>query len=74
MKHEKRRQVSGDIPFSFLNAIGHDTRAMERFFDLPYRTRETLTDAVCIAEDPDARTEQAIKSLANGGEGFFDQY
>lgn len=74
MKHDKRKQVSADIPFSFLNAMGHDTRAMGRFFELPYHTRETLTDAVSISDDPEARTEQALKSLANGGEGYCDQY
>ncbi|HIX90690.1 MAG TPA: hypothetical protein H9845_07325 [Candidatus Agathobaculum pullicola] len=74
MKHDKRKYVSADVPFSFLSAMGHDTRAMERFFELPHTSRETLTDAVCVSDDPDTRAEQALKSLANGGEGYFDQY
>ena len=65
MKQDKHKQVSADVPFSFLNAMGHDTRAMERFFELPHETRETLTDAVCVSDDPDTRTEQALKSLAH---------
>ena len=47
---------------------------MERFFELPRETRETLTDAVSIAENPDARGEQALKSLANGGEGYCERF
>lgn len=74
MEQGKRKQVSADVPFSFLNAMGHDTRAMEQFFTLPRKSRETLTDAVCVSDDPDARTEQALKSLANGGEGYCDRY
>ncbi len=71
-KHKKR--VSADIPFSFLNEMGHNTRAMDHFFDLPRETRETLTDAVSIADDPDGRAEQALKSLANGGEGYCEKF
>lgn len=71
-KHKKR--VSADIPFSFLNEMGHNTRAMDRFFDLPRETRETLTDAVSIADDPDGRAAQALKSLANGGEGYCEKF
>ena len=74
MKHDNRKQVSADVPFSFLSAMGHDTRAMERFFELPHASRETLTDAVCVADDPDTRAAQALKSLANGGEGYYDRY
>ena len=74
MEQGKRKHVSADVPFLFLNAMGHDTRAMERFFELPHETRETLTDAVCISDDPDTRTEQALKSLANGGEGYCERY
>lgn len=69
-----KKKVSGHVPFDFLNEMGHDTRAMERFFDLPRQTRETLADAVSIADDPDERAEQALKSLANGGEGYFEEY
>lgn len=74
MEQGKRKHVSADVPFSFLNAMGHDTRAMERFFELAHETRETLTDAVCVSDDPDTRTEQALKSLANGGEGYCERY
>lgn len=70
----EKKQVSGDIPFSFLNEMGHNTRAMERYFELPRETRETLADAVAIADDPDARAETALKSLANGGEGYCEKY
>ena len=72
-KHEKK-QVDADIPFSFLEELGHNTRAMERFFDLPAHARETLTDAVASAPAPDERGEQALKSLANGGEGYCDKF
>ena len=74
MKDKHKKQVSADIPFAFLNGLGHDTRAMERFFDLPRETQQTLTDAVSAADDPDTRAEQAYKSLANGGEGFCDRF
>ena len=74
MKDDRKKQVSADIPYSFLNELGHNTRAMDRFFDLPRETRETLTDAVSIADDPAARSEQAIKSLANGGEGYCEKF
>ncbi len=74
MKDDRKKQVSADIPFSFLNEMGHNTRAMDRFFDLPRETRETLTDAVSVADDPAARSEQAIKSLANGGEGYCEKF
>lgn len=74
VKHDKHKQVSADVPFSFLSAMGHDTRAMARFFELPHETRETLTEAVCVSDAPDARAEQALKSLANGGEVYCDRY
>ncbi len=72
-KHGKK-QVTGDVPFSFLNELGHDTRAMDRFFELPRESRETLTDAVSADDEPDERGAQAIKSLANGGEGYCDRF
>lgn len=75
MKNDvKKARVSADIPFSFLSEMGHNTRAMERFFELPRTTREILTDAVATADDPEARTEQALKSLAQGGQGFCDKF
>ena len=72
-KHEKK-QVDADIPFSFLHELSHNTRAMEGFFDLSAPSRETLTDAVSTAPDPNERGEQALKSLANGGEGYCDKF
>ena len=74
MKEHHKKQVSTEVPFHFLNGLGHDTRAMERFFDLPRETQETLTDAVASADNPDARSAQAYKSLANGGEGYCDRF
>ena len=74
MKGDRKKQVSADIPFSFLNEMGHNTRAMDRFFDLPGETRETLTAGVSGAEDPAARSEQAIESLAHGGEGYCEKF
>ena len=69
-----KKAVSGNVPFDFLNELGHDTRAMERFFSLPRETRETLVDAVSIANDPEDRAEQARKSRAYGGEGYVEEY
>ena len=59
-----KKQISAEVPFHFLNGLGHDTRAMERFFDLPRETQETLTDAVTSADDPDARSAQASWSAS----------
>ena len=74
MEDKSKKHVSADIPFYFLNELGHNTRAMDRFFDLPRETRETLTNVVSIADDPDARSEQALKSLANGAEGYCERF
>lgn len=74
MKQNKKKQVSGEIPFDFLSEMGHNTRAMERFFDLPRASREVLTDAVSIADAPDDRADIALKSLANGGEGYCERF
>lgn len=75
MKNEdKKERISADIPFSFLSEMGHNTRAMERFFELPRNTREILTDAVSTADNPEDRTEQALKSLAQGGEGYCEKF
>lgn len=68
------KHVTGDVPYEFLNELGHNTRAMERFFDLPRQAQDTLMDAVAADDDPDARIEQAIRSLAGGGEGFCEPY
>lgn len=68
------KKVSGDIPFMFLHEMGHDTRAMERFFSLPPESRKNLEDSVCIAEHPDERASEAVRSLSEYGEGYFEPY
>ena len=70
MAQDRKKQVSGEIPFHFMQEMGHSPRAMEQFFDLPYQARQVLTDAVCISDEPEERRETALKSLANGGEGY----
>lgn len=35
-----KKKISGDIPFQFLNELGHDTRAMERFLICHVRRRK----------------------------------
>ena len=67
MAQDRKKQVSGEIPFHFMQEMGHSPRAMEQFFDLPYQARQVLTDAVCISDEPEERRETALKSLANGG-------
>ena len=74
MENHSKKKISSDIPFSFLHEMGHNTRAMDRFFELPREARSTLTDAVSTADDPEHRAEQALKSLANGGEGYCDRF
>lgn len=69
-----KKKISGDIPFQFLNELGHDTRAMERFFDLPRLTQETLEDSVSISDEPERRRAEALRSLANGGEGYIEPF
>ena len=56
-----KKEVSGDIPFEFLHEMGHNTRAMDRFFSLSGEERENLMDSVSIADDPDERADQALK-------------
>ena len=43
MERDKKKQVSGEIPFDF-------------------------------ADEPDERADIALKSLANGGEGFCERF
>ena len=50
MAQDRKKQVSGEIPFHFMQEMGHSPRAMEQFFDLPYQARQVLTDAVCISD------------------------
>lgn len=69
-----KQKVLGHVPFDFLNEMGHDTRAMERFFELPRDARETLLDTVSTADEPEARAAQALKSLAQGGEGYCEEF
>ena len=37
MAQDRKKQVSGEIPFDFMQEMGHSPRAMEQFFDLPYQ-------------------------------------
>lgn len=69
-----KKKISGDIPFQFLNELGHDTRAMERFFDLPRQTQETLEDAISISDELEQRRAEALWSLKNGGEGYIEPF
>ncbi len=69
-----KKKVLGHVPFDFLNEMGYDTRAMERFFELPRDARETLLDTVSTADEPEARAAQALKSLAQGGEGYCEEF
>lgn len=74
MAQDRKKQVSGESPFHFMQEMGHSPRAMEQFFDLPYQARQVLTDAVCISDEPEERRETALKSLANGGEGYCERF
>ena len=74
MAQDRKKQVSGEIPFHFMQEMGHSPRAMEQFFDLPYQARQVLTDAVCISDEPEERRETALKSRANGGEGYCERF
>lgn len=33
MAQDRKKQVSGEIPFHFMQEMGHSPRAMEQFFD-----------------------------------------
>ena len=77
MAQDRKKQVSGEIPFHFMQEMGHIPRAMEQFFDLPYQARQVLTDAVCIrtslrnaAKLPSRRLQPAAKATANGSDRF----
>ena len=37
MAQDRKKQVSGEIPFHFMQEMGHSPRAMEQFFDLSYQ-------------------------------------
>lgn len=69
-----KKEVSGDIPFSFLEEMGHNTRAMDRFFELTQEQRENLMGHAAIGEPPDERISETLKSLAHGGEGYCEEY
>lgn len=68
MAQDRKKQVSGEIPFHFMQEMGHSPRAMEQFFDLSYQARQVLTDAVCISDRCEERRETALQVAANGGE------
>ncbi len=63
-------KVSGEVPFMFINSLGHDTKAMERFFSMPNEARNNLEASVYIADDPEARAHEVIDSLSKGGDGY----
>ncbi len=69
-----KKKITGEVPFMFLNELGHDTRAMQRFFSLPEKTRETLESSVITSDHPDKRIEEAVYSLSKGGEGYSEPY
>ncbi len=69
-----KKKVPGEVPFMFLHELGHDTKAMERFFSLPKEARENLEVSVSISEFPDKRASEAIRSLSQGGEGYSERY
>lgn len=67
-----KKEVSGNIPFDFLHQMGHNTRAMDRFFELTAEERDHLLDHAAISDASDSRIHQTLDSLANGGEGYFE--
>ncbi len=69
-----KKKITGEVPFMFLNELGHDTRAMERFFSLPEEARETLENSVITSDNPDERISAAVYSLSEGGEGYSEPY
>ncbi len=69
-----KKKITGEVPFMFLHELGHDTRAMQRFFSLPEAARENLEDSVIISENPDERIAEAVYSLSKGGEGYSEHY
>ncbi len=66
----EERKVSGEVPFMFINSLGHDTKAMERFFSMPEQARRNLEASVCAADDPEARAYEVIASLSKGKDGY----
>jgi len=42
--------------------------------EIPFDFMQVLTDAVCISDEPEERRATALKSLANGGEGFCERF
>jgi len=73
-KTEKKRKIPGHIPFSFLHELGHNTRAMERFFSLPPDAQAVLEDSVSIADDPEQRSTEIMDSLEEGGKGYREPF
>ncbi len=70
----EKKKITGDVPFMFINELGHDTRAMQRFFSLPEETRATLESSVIASDHPDERISEAVYSLSKGGEGYSEPY
>jgi len=70
----EKKKVTGEVPFQFLNKLGHDTRAMQRFFSLPEEARKNLESSVIISDNPDERIAEAVYSLSEGGEGYSERY
>lgn len=69
-----KKEVSGDIPFDFLHQMGHNTRAMDRFFALNEEERNHLLDHAAISDQTDTRIAQTLDSLAAGGEGYIEPF
>ena len=70
MAQDRKKQVSGEIPFHFMQEMGHSPRAMEQFFDLPYQARQVLTSLRNAAKLPSSRLQTAAKATANGSDRF----
>ena len=62
MAQDRKKQVSGEIPFHFMQEMGHSPRAMEQFFD-----RTSLRN---VAKLPSSRLQTAAKATANGSDRF----
>ena len=71
MAQDRKKQVSGEIPFHFMQEMGHSPRAMEQFFDLPYQARYvSRTSLRNAAKLPSSRLQTAAKATANGSDRF----
>lgn len=68
----RKKQVSADVPFSFLNDLGHNTRAMDGFFSLSKNERDILLSRYDTAAFPDKVQETIFEDLVSGGDGYGD--